>query len=89
MSKYYVVWIGRKPGIYNNWPDAQEQIHRFKGARHQSFETRAEAVEAFKVKPIHKLRPFKKLGEQQSSTIKEMHVILARLVTKLRNHPIK
>ncbi|MDE6207758.1 MAG: ribonuclease H family protein [Muribaculaceae bacterium] len=46
-KKYYVVWIGRTPGIYETWPEAQEQISEFPGARHKSFTDRAAAEEAF------------------------------------------
>lgn len=29
---YYVVWVGKEPGIYDNWTDCRNQIHQFKGA---------------------------------------------------------
>ena len=87
MSKYYVVWIGRNPGIYNNWPDAYEQTNRFKGAKHKSFETRAEAVAAFKIKPIETKQvrsstPIK--ARHRSGRTQEMRIILGRLITELR-----
>ncbi|WP_026473938.1 ribonuclease H1 domain-containing protein [Alkaliflexus imshenetskii] len=47
-AKYYVVWKGRKPGIYNNWNDCKEQITGFEEARYKSFKTLAEAEMAFK-----------------------------------------
>lgn len=47
-SKYYVVWKGRKPGIYNNWDDCKEQVAGFEEARYKSFKTLAEAETAFK-----------------------------------------
>lgn len=25
-KKYYVVWAGREPGVYDDWDDAREQI---------------------------------------------------------------
>ncbi len=46
MSKYYAVAIGRKPGIYTNWPEAQKQVMKFKNAKYKSFATKEEA-EAF------------------------------------------
>ena len=45
--KYYVVWKGVKPGIYDNWKDCEKQIKGFKGAVYKSFETRQEAEKAF------------------------------------------
>ena len=45
-KKFYVVWIGRRPGIYNRWEDCRDQVQRFEGARYMSFETEADAREA-------------------------------------------
>ncbi len=49
MSKFYVVWNGRKPGIYTTWTDCQKQVQGFKGAVFKSFASKSEAVEAFGV----------------------------------------
>lgn len=46
-KKYYVVWIGNKPGIYNTWEDCQKQINGFEDAKYKSFETIEEAEKAF------------------------------------------
>lgn len=46
-SKYYVVWQGKKPGIYNNWVDCQEQIKGVEAAKYKSFESLNEAEKAF------------------------------------------
>ena len=45
--KYYVVWRGKQPGIYDNWPDCQAQVLGFAGAAYKSFKTEAEARAAF------------------------------------------
>lgn len=42
-SKFYAVAVGRVPGIYTNWPDAQTQVMGFEGAKFKSFQTREEA----------------------------------------------
>jgi ribonuclease HI len=47
MRKFYVVWVGREPGIYTNWPDCNRQIIGFKGAKFKSFTDYDEANEAF------------------------------------------
>ena len=46
-SKYYVVWVGQNPGIYDNWNDCQVQIKGFPNAKYKSFKTMAEAEAAF------------------------------------------
>ncbi len=46
-NKFYVVWVGREPGIYNSWEECTQQIHGFAGAVYKSFKTRQLAEEAF------------------------------------------
>ena len=45
--KWYVVWSGRKPGVYTNWTDASEQVTGVAGAQFKSFSSEAEARAAF------------------------------------------
>lgn len=47
-KKYYVVWEGRHPGIYDDWEDAREQIEGFPGARYKAFPNSAAAAAAFR-----------------------------------------
>ena len=46
-SKYYVVWNGVTPGIYNSWADCQLQIKGYPGAQYASFKTRGDAEAAY------------------------------------------
>lgn len=46
-KKFYVVWAGRKTGIFTDWPSCKHSIDKFQGARYKSFPTRAEAETAF------------------------------------------
>ena len=50
-QKYYVVWQGRKTGIFTDWPSTQASVAGFSGASHKSFLTRAEAEAAYQAKP--------------------------------------
>ncbi|MDX1685617.1 MAG: ribonuclease H family protein [Saprospiraceae bacterium] len=45
--KFYVVWKGVEPGVYDNWTDCQLQIKGFPGAQYASFKTREEAESAY------------------------------------------
>ncbi len=47
-QKYYVVWRGVQPGVYDNWNDASRQVNGFAGAQYKSFESRAEAESAYR-----------------------------------------
>ena len=42
-AKFYAVRNGRVPGIYTDWPSAQEQITGWQKPKHRCFSTRAEA----------------------------------------------
>lgn len=45
-NKFYAVWNGVNPGVYDNWTDCKLQIEGYQGARYKAFATRREAVEA-------------------------------------------
>ncbi len=46
-GKYYVVWKGRNPGVFDNWDEAKLQIDGFEGAKFKSYPNELEAREAF------------------------------------------
>jgi ribonuclease HI len=46
-KKYYVVWTGRKTGVFTDWATTHQHVDKFPGARFKSFPSRAEAVQAF------------------------------------------
>ncbi|MBQ9469938.1 MAG: ribonuclease H family protein [Bacteroidales bacterium] len=48
-QKYYVVWEGRAQGIFDTWGECKQQVDGFEGARYKSFETRDEAIRAFRM----------------------------------------
>ncbi len=50
-SKFYVVWRGRKTGVFSTWADCQAQTSGVDGALFKSFATRTEAERAFREKP--------------------------------------
>lgn len=50
-QKYYVVWSGRKTGIFTSWAACKEQVNGFKGAKFKSYATKEEAEQAFSLGP--------------------------------------
>lgn len=44
--RFYVVYRGRNPGIYNSWDEAKEEVLCFKNNKHESFPTLRQAQEA-------------------------------------------
>lgn len=47
-KKYYTVWKGIVPGVYDNWKDCHKQTVNFKGALYKSFHSEKEAKNALK-----------------------------------------
>ena len=48
-QKYYVVWQGKKPGIYTDWEACKEQVVGVQGAQYKGFDSMAEAEAAIKL----------------------------------------
>lgn len=48
MCAYYVVFKGKKRGVYNTWAECSVQVLGYPGAVHKKFSTYDEAIEAFK-----------------------------------------
>lgn len=46
--KFYVVWKGRRSGVFSTWAEAEAQVKGFAGAQFKGFATRAEAEAAFR-----------------------------------------
>ncbi len=47
--KYYVVWQGKKPGIYSDWDACKEQVVGVQGAQYKGFDSMAEAEAAIRM----------------------------------------
>ncbi|MDR3061371.1 MAG: ribonuclease H family protein [Dysgonamonadaceae bacterium] len=50
-KKYYIVWKGIEPGIYDSWTECKRQIDGFEGALYKSFDTKETAEEAYSKGP--------------------------------------
>ena len=46
-QKAYVVFRGRRPGVYNSWAECHAQVNGFKGCLFQSYNTLDEAQDAW------------------------------------------
>ena len=46
-QKFYVVWKGRKPGVYTTWDECSAQVTGYAGAEYKSFPSRAAAAAAY------------------------------------------
>jgi len=62
-KKYYAIAKGRKPGVYDNWPEAQAQVRGFAGALFKGFPSRAEAEKWLKNPSYNRTRKYGKMPE--------------------------
>ena len=46
-QKFYVVWKGRRTGIFASWSECEAQVKGFVDAQYKAFDSRAEAERAF------------------------------------------
>lgn len=69
-KKFYVVWKGAKPGIYNSWDACKAQVFGFENALYKSFPTREEAEKAFAGNPWKSLNGPQEKKEKSTSTLK-------------------
>jgi len=46
-TKYYVVWNGRKKGVFSSWDDCKKQIDGFEGAQYKAFTDKTAAQLAY------------------------------------------
>jgi ribonuclease HI len=49
-QKYYVVWKGRRTGIFASWAECEKQVKGFVGAQYKAFDSEAEADAAYLAK---------------------------------------
>lgn len=47
-KKFYVVWRGRRTGVFSDWTTTQQAVDKYPGARFKSFPSYLEAEEAFR-----------------------------------------
>ncbi len=47
MKKFYVVWKGRTPGVYDNWEACKKEVEGFQGALYKGFPDKESAEAAY------------------------------------------
>jgi len=69
-KKYYVVWKGRKTGIFTSWAECEKQVKGFVAAEYKSFGSLKEAEVAFQSKyEAYKGKP-SSLGKWKDASVK-------------------
>lgn len=67
--KFYVVWEGRAPGVYDSWEECEAQINGYPGARYKSYSSQTDAVAAFRGDGNDDLEIFRVIGSHKSDIV--------------------
>lgn len=79
-KKYYVVWVGKKTGVFDQWEDCKKNTLGVEKAQYKSFETKALAQEAFRNNPSDYIGKRPSVSGLSNSKLFEMQVIMESIV---------
>ena len=72
--KFYVVWVGETPGIYDTWDDCKAQVDGFPQASYKSYNSMAEAEYAFKNGKEESVKTSSKKKKKESRDIADLMI---------------
>lgn len=72
-SKWYVVWEGHEPGVYETWAECQVAIDGYRGAKYKSFSTQSGALRAYE----DGYERYKRLNPEPTIVAKPTHTALS------------
>ena len=67
MKKWYAVYGGRVPGVYDEWSECQAQVDRFLGSSHKGFKSKSKAEASY--------LKFTLAGERKKNRLKNYFII--------------
>jgi ribonuclease HI len=68
-KKYYVVWNGVNPGIYDSWTEATLQINGYEAAKYKSFTSEESAIRAYSMGYDTYIKTVKKTPKSNSIAV--------------------
>jgi viroplasmin and RNaseH domain-containing protein len=80
--KWYVVYKGRKPGVYSDWNMCQAQVSGFSHASYKSFKSKEDAMKAYKMAP-EIIKTYNFQAFINTATLVMIVVLLSAVVLKL------
>lgn len=67
--KFYVVWDGRAPGIYDSWEEARLQIEGFPNARYRAYGNQEEATRAFRGDARQEMALYRQMAARKAEAV--------------------
>ena len=69
--KFYVVWEGREPGIYEDWDDCFAQVDGYPGAKFKAFSDQLAATLAFRGDPADQASMIEAIARHNADMARE------------------
>lgn len=70
-QKYYTVFAGRNPGVYDSWDEARINVENFPGARYKGYSSMEEAVRAYRGANVSEEKEIGNLLSEASQRIRQ------------------
>ena len=67
--KFYVVWAGENPGIYDSWEECKLQVLGYPGAIYKAYSSQEEAVAAYRGDPAEQLDIIRQISQHRNNII--------------------
>ena len=67
--KFYVVWDGRAPGIYDSWEEARLQIEGFPNARYRAYGSQEEATRDFRGDARQEMALYRQMAARKAEAV--------------------
>lgn len=77
--KFYVVWEGREPGIYEDWDDCLAQVDGFPGAKYKAFSDQTAATIAFRGDPADQTAIIEEIARHNADRARERAISLLEI----------
>ncbi len=68
--KFYVVWEGRRPGVYHSWDECRKNIEGYPHAKYKSFLSKKEAEAAYTDRPDRHIYKKEKSDTENKPAVK-------------------
>ncbi|MEG0253764.1 MAG: ribonuclease H family protein [Muribaculaceae bacterium] len=63
--KWYVVWAGNAPGIYDSWEECKIQVENVPGARYKSYNSKEQAILAYRGDPKEQMQILRNIANSK------------------------
>ena len=67
--RFYVVWVGVNPGIYDSWEECQLQIKNYPGAKYKAFDSQTAATLAYRGDPADHIGIIKAIASHRATAV--------------------